>query len=351
MDGGAAVYAYDGEGRRMKKTVGSETTYYFYGPGGLLCEFSTSNAISSATAASSTDKTLYRTSDKLGSAVLVINSSGLVIENNRTLPYGEAWQAESTPSTNDKKFTSYQRDFESALDYAMNRYDANTSGRFMSADKGPASLHRPSSLNRYPYGMNDPINHIDPDGNVSRPAPPANGTAATPQTTFRLSSTEPEPEPLEAPIDPECIQKAILEAVSRAGLNLNGFRVSGISIAGENGSKRTYLTLEGDNTGAAWYLRQEMCDRGFYSSGPLRCNSERAGDQLIGAPHEGYDSVFRAPSVMGSLNVNMNSLTDRIEIDVDAFNPASGGLGALLHVVAQVLPHLILGTDNMYHCD
>ncbi len=29
MDGGAAVYAYDGEGRRMKKTVGSETKYYY----------------------------------------------------------------------------------------------------------------------------------------------------------------------------------------------------------------------------------------------------------------------------------------------------------------------------------
>jgi hypothetical protein len=88
MDGGAAVYGYDGEGRRMKKTVGSETTYYFYGPGGLLCEFSTSNALSSATSASSTDRITYRTSDKLGSAVLIINSAGLIIDNNRTLPYG-----------------------------------------------------------------------------------------------------------------------------------------------------------------------------------------------------------------------------------------------------------------------
>jgi hypothetical protein len=72
MDGGAAVYAYDGEGRRMKKTVvltggGTETSYYFYGPGGLLCEFSTSNAISTATAASANDRRTYRTSDKLGS--------------------------------------------------------------------------------------------------------------------------------------------------------------------------------------------------------------------------------------------------------------------------------------------
>jgi hypothetical protein len=135
MDGGAAVYAYDGEGRRMKKVTSAETTYYFYGPGGLLCEFSTSNAISSATSASSTDRTLYRTSDKLGSAVLIINSSGLVIENNRTLPYGEAWLAESTPSTNDKKFTTYERDPESGLDYAGARYFASAHARFNSVTK------------------------------------------------------------------------------------------------------------------------------------------------------------------------------------------------------------------------
>ena len=158
---GTGSYAYDGEGRRMKKTVGSETTYYFYGPGGLLCEFSTSNTISTATAASSADKTLYHTTDKLGSAVLIINSNGVVIENNRMLPYGEAWQAESTPSTNDKKFTTYQRDQESGLDYAMNRYYANTAGRFNSPDKGALNLSVPTSLNRYSYVGLDPINHSD----------------------------------------------------------------------------------------------------------------------------------------------------------------------------------------------
>jgi RHS repeat-associated protein len=165
MDGSAAVYGYDGEGRRMKKMVGSETTYYFYGPGGLLCEFSTSNTISSATAASSTDKTLYRTSDKLGSAVLIINSSGLVIENNRTLPYGEAWLAENTSSTNDKKFTTYQRDSESGLDYAMARHYENMRGRFNSPDKGRMVFSAPTTLNRYAYAILDPLNMTDRTGN------------------------------------------------------------------------------------------------------------------------------------------------------------------------------------------
>jgi RHS repeat-associated protein len=93
--------------------------------------------------------------------VLVINSAGLVIENNRTLPYGEAWLAENTPSTNDKKFTTYQRDQESRLDYAMNRYYANTAGRFASPDKGKLRLFLPASLNRYSYVGADPINRTD----------------------------------------------------------------------------------------------------------------------------------------------------------------------------------------------
>ena len=87
MDGGTAVYVYDGDGRRMKKTLGTETTYYFYAAGVLVSEFSTTTT--GATGAASTDRTTYQTSDKLGTAVLLMAASGLVIENNRTLPYGE----------------------------------------------------------------------------------------------------------------------------------------------------------------------------------------------------------------------------------------------------------------------
>jgi RHS repeat-associated protein len=169
MDGGAAVYVYDGEGRRMKRTATvqgvTETTYYFYGPGGVLCEFSTVAGTSTATTASANDRATYRTSDKLGSAVLFIASSGSVVENNRTLPYGEPW-LNDVKSVNDKKFTTYQRDQESGLDYAMNRYYSNSGGRFVSADPygGSGHVEEPSSWNRYVYVANDPINSHDADG-------------------------------------------------------------------------------------------------------------------------------------------------------------------------------------------
>jgi len=36
-----ALYSYDGEGRRMKKTVGGETTYFFHGVGRLYVNTTT----------------------------------------------------------------------------------------------------------------------------------------------------------------------------------------------------------------------------------------------------------------------------------------------------------------------
>src|SRR5216117_2547901 len=93
------------------------------------------------------------TTDKLGSA-LVLTANGTVIENNRTLPYGEAWLVENTPMTNDKKFTTYLRDSESGLDYAMNRYMANNYGRFLTPDPkgiGAVNMKIPTSWNMYVY--------------------------------------------------------------------------------------------------------------------------------------------------------------------------------------------------------
>ena len=163
MDAGGAVYEYDGDGRRIKKTVGSESTYSFYALGVLVSEFTTTNT--GATASSSSDRTTYQTADSLGTTVIIMEASGLVVENNRTLPYGEEWQP-TVESGNEHKFTSYQRDGESGLDYAGARYYENTRGRLNSPDKGPMKLRILATLNRYSYVGMDPVNITDPSGNT-----------------------------------------------------------------------------------------------------------------------------------------------------------------------------------------
>jgi len=82
-------------------------------------------------------------------------------------PYGEEQQV----TAQDKdKFATYYRDGTTGLDYAQNRYYANTLGRFTSPDPYVAtdgSVDDPSdpqSWNRYAYVEGDPVNYYDPDG-------------------------------------------------------------------------------------------------------------------------------------------------------------------------------------------
>jgi RHS repeat-associated protein len=64
--------------------------------------------------------------------------------------------------------TTYQHDNDagSDLDYAMARYYASRSGRFMTPDPGHvgADPTDPQSWNAYVYGLNDPIGNTDPNG-------------------------------------------------------------------------------------------------------------------------------------------------------------------------------------------
>ena len=117
--------------------------------------------------------------------MLLIASNGLVRDNNRTLPYGELWSLQTASATT-KKYTSYERDQETGLDYAINRYFSNAYGRFVSSDKGSAVLYTPKSLNRYAYAADDPVNHVDPTGDQYR---------LIISVTDR--APEPEPEPAE----------------------------------------------------------------------------------------------------------------------------------------------------------
>jgi RHS repeat-associated protein len=96
-----------------------------------------------------------------------MDSGGIPRENNRVFPFGEPWLA-FAGSTNNEKFTTYQHDNDAGtdLDYAMARYYASRSGRFISSDPGHigADLGDPQSWNGYVYSRNDPVNLIDPTG-------------------------------------------------------------------------------------------------------------------------------------------------------------------------------------------
>jgi RHS repeat-associated protein len=89
---------------------------------------------------------------------------GQAIAQQGSYPYGESWYTTGSGAPDNFIFTSYERDQESGLDYAMARYYDSTVGRFCSADPLGGQPDDPQSWNRYAYVRNDPVNMTDPSG-------------------------------------------------------------------------------------------------------------------------------------------------------------------------------------------
>jgi RHS repeat-associated protein len=115
--------------------------------------------------------------DQVGTPRMVLDKSGALSEVKRHdyYPFGEEIFAPQGGRTvqqgyaNDnvkRKFTSYERDDETGLDFAQARYYDSELGRFITPDPLLSSAHTgsPQSWNRYSYVMNQPLNRVDPSG-------------------------------------------------------------------------------------------------------------------------------------------------------------------------------------------
>ena len=174
---GGATYSYDGNGQRVKKVVGGSTlliTMFVYDiQGQLIAEY--------ADSAPNGGGTSYVTSDTLGSPRVITGSSQQVKGRHDYLPFGEELSAGTSGRTPQhsygadnlrQKFTSYERDDETGLDFASARYYASRQGRFTTVDPLMASktLMNPQTFNRYSYVVNNPLILIDPSGMVAEDA-------------------------------------------------------------------------------------------------------------------------------------------------------------------------------------
>lgn len=106
----------------------------------------------------------YYFGDHLSTARVVTDSSGNILDDSDFYPFGGERPAILPTSGNTYKFTGYERDAESGLDYASARHYNSTLGRFISPDLLSGSPGYPQSWNRYSYVMNNPLNLVDPTG-------------------------------------------------------------------------------------------------------------------------------------------------------------------------------------------
>jgi RHS repeat-associated protein len=101
----------------------------------------------------------YLVTDQVGSTRLMVDEAGAVTWYGEYRPFGEtSWEESADGSATSQKYTSYTRDMEIGLDYAMARYYAPELGRFISED--PAE----DGENWYAYVESNPLRFTDPTG-------------------------------------------------------------------------------------------------------------------------------------------------------------------------------------------
>jgi RHS repeat-associated protein len=125
--------------------------------------------------------------DALGSVRAVTNEQGGIVEQRDYLPFGEEWCGASgfcdpaAPGQGQpRRFTAKERDTETGLDYFGARYYGARLARFTTIDPvftWEENLADPQRWNRFAYGLNNPLRHLDPDGRAaSDTSKPAQGS-------------------------------------------------------------------------------------------------------------------------------------------------------------------------------
>jgi RHS repeat-associated protein len=152
--------------------TGEVTIFVYDASNRLVAEYSTELA--------ELPEAAYTTSDNLGSPRINTGAYGQVIARHDYHPFGEEIHAAvSAPRTEGlgymtdgirKKFTGYERDDETDLDYAQTRMYGYGYGRFTSPDDFLNNTHvsDPQSWNLYSYVGNNPLVFVDPDGQIKR---------------------------------------------------------------------------------------------------------------------------------------------------------------------------------------
>ncbi|MCW5964103.1 MAG: putative Ig domain-containing protein [Bryobacterales bacterium] len=182
-NGNVASYEYDFAGRRIAKTVnGLRREYVFDADGNVLAEYQGGVLAALFVHAGDVDTPLimirggqpwfFHTAE-LESVVAVTDAAGNLAHRYGYDAWGTlllssgAFQFNGPGLVNPLTFTSREYDEESGLyHYRARAYDPAI-GRFLQKDSDPGSLRAPLSQHPYLYVGNDPLNFIDPTGNVA----------------------------------------------------------------------------------------------------------------------------------------------------------------------------------------
>ncbi len=187
--GVSASYVYDPSHRQIQKTVGSTKTRYVYSGWQRIADYDgTANTLQNRYVygvgldepliqVSSAGVLTYLHADRLGSVIATTDSTGTVTNKSKYSPFGE-----NAPVGTTFGFTGQRYDAETGLYYYKNRHYSPAIGRFLQTDPigygiklddcgcgcscSSSTSTAQASVNLYGYVSNDPLNIIDPLGQI-----------------------------------------------------------------------------------------------------------------------------------------------------------------------------------------
>ena len=175
--GTSATFYYDGDGNRVKGTIGGITTTYIGNPSvpsgqGYFEWTGSPNSMkkyyyagASRVAMRTGSSTIeYLLSDHLGSQAITANSSGVMSAEIRYFPWGtERYTSGSTPTT--FRFTGQRNESGIGLYYYGARWYDAALGRWVQPDTViPEQTQGVQAWDRYAYSSGNPVKYIDPTG-------------------------------------------------------------------------------------------------------------------------------------------------------------------------------------------
>lgn len=174
-NGTVTAFQYDGDGGRVKKTVGGQTTVYIGDLAVCVSPFSPMNcaklifagnqriALKQASPPHGNGTISYFSPDHLGSTSVLTNGSGVKEQELTYYPYGETHTTSGSANVA-YKYTGQELDASTGLYFYQSRYYDAVLGRFISPDTMVPDPEDPQAFNRYSYVRNNPLRYTDPSG-------------------------------------------------------------------------------------------------------------------------------------------------------------------------------------------
>ena len=171
-DGRTATYTYDPFGRRVKKQVEGEVTYFVYADEGLIGEYDATGAFqkgygwrpngiwgTNPVFMVEEGEYYFYQNDHLGTPQTMTDVDGDVVWEASYSAFGQAKVGSISTVVNNLRFPGQYWDEETRLHYNMDRY-YNVNGRYLQKDHGVLM----KGFNEYSYAFGSPIKFFDANG-------------------------------------------------------------------------------------------------------------------------------------------------------------------------------------------